>query len=81
MQKREAPNPLDFLVITAGKPVSRAVDLSSAYDTTKPEMYTVAVDTYLKYVAGNVQPTTGNAEIKTNLVHLSSPPVQFQVAL
>ena len=81
MQKREAPNPLDFLIINGGKTVSRAIDLSSAYDTTQPGKYTVAVDTYLEYVAGNVQPPTGNTEIQTTLVHLSSPPAQFQVAI
>ena len=81
MQKREAPNPYHFLPITAGKTVSREINLSSAYDTTKPGMYTVAVDTYLEYVAGNVQPPKGNAQIETNLAHLSSPPAQFQVTL
>ena len=80
-QKRKAPNPNDFLLINGGKTVSRAIDLSSAYDTTKPGMYTVAVDTYLQYVLGSVQPSTGNTEIQTELAHLSSPPAKFQVVL
>ena len=79
LEKRESPNPQDFLIINGGKTVSRAIDLSSSYDTTKPGMYTVAVDTYLEYVAGSVQPPTGNTEIQTNLVHLSSPPAKFQL--
>ena len=81
MEKREAPNPLDFLKIEAGKTVSRAINLSSAYDTTQPGMYTVAVDTYLEYVEGNVQLPTANTEIQTNLVHLSSAAAQFQVII
>ena len=81
MQKREYPIPQDFLTINGGKSVSKAIDLSSGYDTTKPGMYNVAVDTFLEYVEGSVQPPTGNAEIQTKLVHLSSPPAKFQVAL
>lgn len=81
LEKREAPNPKDFLIINGGKTVSKAIDLSSAYDTTKPGMYTVAVNTFLEYVEGNVQPPTGNTEIQTQLGHLSSPPTQFQVVL
>ena len=78
-EKRGALNTQDFLLINGGKSVSRAIDLSSSYDTTKPGMYTVAVDTFLEYVTGSVQPPTGNTEIQTNLAHLSSPPVKFQV--
>ena len=81
LEKREAPNPKDFLIINGGKTVSKAIDLSSAYDTTKPGMYTVAVNTFLEYVEGNVQPPTGNTEIQTQLVHVTSPPAQFQVVL
>ena len=81
LEKREFPNPKDFLLINGGQTVSRAIDLSSAYDTTKPGMYTVAVDTYLQYVQGSVQPPAGNTEIQTELVHLSSPPAKFQVVL
>ena len=81
LEKRESPNPQDFLLINGGKTVSRAIDLSSAYDTTKPGMYTVAVNTFLEYVEGSVQPPTGNTEIQTQLVHLSSPPAQFQVVV
>jgi len=79
LEKREAPNPKDFLIINGGKTVSKAIDLSSAYDTTKPGMYTVAVNTFLEYVEGNVQPPTGNTEIQTQLGHVTSPPAQFQV--
>ena len=79
LEKRESPNAKDFLIINGGKSVSRAIDLSTSYDTTKPGMYTVAVDTYLEYVERSVQPPTGNNEIQTNLVHLSSPPAKFQV--
>ena len=81
MQKREYPIPRDFQIINGGKSLSKAIDLSSGYDTTKPGMYTVAVDTYLEYVEGSVQPPAGNPEIKTELVHLSSPPAKFQVVL
>lgn len=79
LEKRESPNPQDFLIINGGKTVSRAIDLSSAYDTTKPGMYTVAVNTYLEYVEGSVQPPKGNTEIQTQLVHLSSLPAKFDV--
>lgn len=81
LEKRESPSPDDFLFIGKGQAVSRAIDLSSAYDTTKPGMYTVVVDTYLQYVQGNVQPPIGNTEIQTELVHLSSLPAKFQVGL
>ena len=81
MQKREYPIPRDFQIINGGKSLSKVIDLSSGYDTTKPGMYTVAVDTYLEYVEGSVQPPAGNPEIKTELVHLSSPPAKFQVVL
>lgn len=81
LEKRESPSPDDFLFIGKGQTVSRAIDLSSAYDTTKPGMYTVVVDTYLQYVQGNVQPPIGNTEIQTELVHLSSLPAKFQVGL
>ena len=81
MLKSKYPIPQDFLIINGGKTVSKAIDLSSGYDTTKPGMYTVAVDTYLDYVEGSVQPQTGNTEIQTKLVHLSSPPAKFQVVL
>jgi len=79
LEKRESPNPQDFLLINGGKTVSRAIDLSSAYDTAKPGVYAVAVNTFLQYVEGSVQPPTGNTEIQTQLVHLSSPPAQFKV--
>jgi len=79
LEKREAPNPKDFLIINGGKTVSKAIDLSSAYDTKKPGMYTVAVNLFLEYVEGNVQPPTGNTEIQTQLGHVTSPPAQFQV--
>ena len=81
LEKRESPSPHDFLFIDKGQTVSRAIDLSSAYDTTKPGMYTVVVDTYLQFVQGSVQPPIGNTEIKTELVHLSSSPAKFQVVL
>ncbi|XP_029192544.1 uncharacterized protein LOC122946893 isoform X2 [Acropora millepora] len=81
MQKREYPIPKDFQIINGGKSLSKAIDLSSGYDTTKPGMYTVAVDTYLEYVEGSVQPPAGDPEIETKLVHLSSPPAKFQVVL
>ena len=81
LQKRESPSLHDFLLIGKGHTMSRAFDLSSAYDTTKPGMYTVVVDTYLQYVQGSVQPPIGNQEIKTELVHLSSSPAKFQVVL
>ena len=81
LEKREFPNPKDFLLINGGQTVSKAIDLSSAYDTTKPGMYTVAVDTYLQYVQGSVQPPAGKTEIQTELVHLTSPPANFKVVL
>ena len=79
LEKREALNPKNFRIINGGETVSRVVDVSSSFDTTKPGMYTVAVDTYLEYVEGSVQPPTGKTEIQTNLVHLSSPPAKFQL--
>ena len=79
-EKRASPTPDDFLFIDKGQTVSKAIDLSSAYDTTKAGMYTVVVDTYLQYVQGSVQPPIKDAEFKTESVHLSSPPAKFQVA-
>ena len=81
LEKHEFPKRHDFLFIDKGQAVSRAIDLSSSYDTTKPGMYTVAVNTYLQYVRGSVQPPVGNTEIQTELGHLSSPPTEFQVGL
>lgn len=81
LEKREYPKLHDFLFIDKGQNVSRAIDLSSSYDTSKPGMYTVAVNTYLQYVQGSVQPSAGNSEIQTELVHLSSSPTKFQVRL
>ena len=79
LEKRVSPKPRDFVLINGGQTVSREIDLSSGYDTTKPGMYTVAVKTYLQYVQGNVQPPPANTEIQTQLAHLTSPAAQFQV--
>lgn len=80
--KREDPNPRDFLPIVARETVSEKVDISSEYDTSKPGTYTVVPDMYLEYVEGSSVRSVhapGNPDIKTNLAHLSSPAVSFQV--
>lgn len=77
--KRTPPGPDQFLPIGAGETLSSTFYLSHAYDVTKAGTYSIAMDTYLDiYVEGSV---IGKPDIQTNIAHLFSSAVSFQLVL
>ena len=79
--KRGTPGPEQFLHIGAGETLSKAFDMSEAYDMTKAGKYTIKIDSYIEYTVGNVKGMNdlSKSQIQKKIVHLSSPAVSFQI--
>ena len=75
--KRSAPGPDQYLLVKAGQTVSSTFDVSDAYDMTKAGLYSIAVDTYLEYVAGRLSDVRFT---QTEIEHLSSPAVSYEIS-
>ena len=77
-RKRSNPGPDQFLTVGAGQTLSSTFQVSDAFDMTKAGVYSIAVDTYLRYVVGSA---SSKPDIKRKIrhVYLSSPGVIFQI--
>ena len=60
-RKRSNPGPDQFLTVGAGQTHSSTFQVSDAFDMTKAGVYSIAVDTYLRYVVGSA---TSKPDIK-----------------